>query len=134
LAGPCKHLTLRQWEVAVILSSLPAALQALLRPWLEAPTDRLQWPWPSTFQPHRLPFDEARELRGKMPDERYKLLRDELAAIRQTLDMPQEDCWGITRETLLVAHGRRLRQVAWWMGEPQVMQALARMLRPAGRA
>ena len=39
LSGPCPTLTLREWEVSVILCSLPPAVQQVLSDWLIAPTD-----------------------------------------------------------------------------------------------
>ncbi len=43
------------------------------------------------------------------------LLREELRAIRQTLDMPPEALSGLTRNGLLAAHGLRLRQLERWL-------------------
>ncbi len=143
LSGPCAALTLREWEVSVILCSLPPKVKQALLAWLIAPTDP-GWPRPESFSRSRLPFTEA-ELRqparpwparaskaGENAETRFPqagqaegqpmLLWDEVKAIRQTLDMPLEELHGIARDLLLVAHGTRLRQVVEALGEPPALK------------
>jgi hypothetical protein len=44
-----------------------------------------------------------------------RLLREELQALRQTLDFPPEALSGLTRNGLLTVHGIRLRQLEGWL-------------------
>jgi hypothetical protein len=125
LSGPCPALTLREWEVAVILCSLPNAIKKALLAWLIAPTDP-RWPTPDSFS--RAPFtaDELCQPARPLPTP----LWDEMKAVRQTLDTPFGDLHGIARDLLLVAHGTRLRQVIEAIGEPSALEAIAAMTRP----
>jgi len=125
LSGPCPDLTLREWEVAVILCSLPIEVEQALLDWLIEPTDHRRWPWPDTFQSHRQPF-VADEL-GQPFDAACDLLWKEMKAIRQTLDFPFEVLHGITRDLLLMAHGTRLRQLTWAMGKRNALREIERM-------
>jgi hypothetical protein len=113
-AGPDPSLTLREWEVAVILCSLSVEVQKALVDWLLAPRDLNCWPPPATFERRCLPFQEG-ELHGKARADRCALLYEELKAIRQTLDFPPGVLSGLTRNGLLVAHGIRLRQLERWL-------------------
>ncbi|HEY7357241.1 MAG TPA: hypothetical protein VH590_12270 [Ktedonobacterales bacterium] len=148
LEGPCKGLTLREWEVGVILCSLPPAIRQALLAWLVAPTDG-RWPAPSaagacgcrapalsasprapapeSFSRQRAAFapGELRQPVRPLPT----LLFDEVKAIRQTLDMSLDALDGITREMLLVAHGTRLRQVSAALGERCALGEIEALLR-----
>jgi hypothetical protein len=115
LSGPCPHLTLREWEVGVILCSLPLAIRKALVGWLLAPTDRQR----------RAPF-AAGEPREPAETLRERF-RADFSAICRTLDMPLEALHGISRDTLLVAHGARLRQLAEALGERLALQEIVMM-------
>ncbi|HEU5368464.1 MAG TPA: hypothetical protein VFU69_08375, partial [Ktedonobacterales bacterium] len=105
--APLPGLTLREWEVSVILCSQREAVAEALRDWLEAPTDGQRWPAPSSFSSYRalLEAGEVAQPGAALPD----LLYDEIKAMRQTLDFPIEVFCGINRNVLLAAHGQRLR-------------------------
>ena len=126
LEGPCKGLTLREWEVGVILCSLPLPIRQALLAWLVAPTDR-RWPRPEGFSRQRASFapGELRQPLRPLPT----LLFDEVKAIRQTLDMSLDALDGITREMLLVAHGTRLRQLSAALGERPALGEIEALLR-----
>jgi hypothetical protein len=128
LSGPCPDLTLREWEVAVILCSLPIEIEQALMDWLIAPTDHRRWPWLDSFHSHRLPLG-ADELRLSL-DTACDLLWEEMKAIRQTLDFPFEVLHGIPRDLLLTAHGARLRQLIWAMGKRHALKEIERMTHP----
>ena len=102
--------TRRAWEVEVVLSPLSPVVRDVLRPWLLLPTDLRRWPPPETFEPRRLPISHQ-EANDQTRPTASKLLRDELRAIRQTLDLPPETLSGLTRNGLLAAHGALLRQL-----------------------
>lgn len=128
LSGPCPDLTLREWEVAVILCSLPIEVEQALLDWLIAPTDHRRWPWPDSFPGHRPPFAEG-ELR-KPVDTLCDLFWKEVKAVRQTLDFPFELLHGITRDLLLAAHGTRLRQLIRALGKRRALKEIQRMTHP----
>jgi hypothetical protein len=130
LEGPCKGLTLREWEVSVILCSLPLAIRQMLLAWLIAPTDP-RWPAPDSFSRQRSPFAPG-DLR-QPPKPLPVLLVEEIKAILQTLDMPLESLHGITRDLLLVAHGTRLRQLCGALGERLARQEIEAVLRVASQ-
>ena len=119
-AGPLEGLTLRECYVTFLLCTLPAVIGAVLLDWLLDPTDLYRWPPPSRFFFRRFPLAES-EVKGKTRDEYCTLLRDELSAIRQTLDFPPQALSGIIRYGLLVVHGIRLRQIVWEMS-PRVAE------------
>ncbi len=127
LQGPIPGKTLREWEVSVILCSLPPVIRQALARWLIAPTDP-RWPRPDEFSRHLLPFTE-RDLRQPIKP-LPTLFFDEIKAIRQTLDMPLDTLHGITRDLLLVTHGTRLRQLVAALGEPRALQEIETMQRP----
>jgi hypothetical protein len=136
LAGPMPRLTLRQWEVSVILCTQTPQITRALRAWLIAPTHPT-WPRPDTFTRHLLPFT-ASDLtppahpwpaQTGQPQGLPGRLWEVIKAIRQTLDMPLDDLHGITRDLLLVAHGTRLRQIIAALGQPAALQEIAAMQR-----
>ena len=104
----------RAWEVEVVLSPLSPVVRDALRPWLLAPTDSRRWPPLETFQERRFPIS-PKEAAGQTRPTACKLLREELRAIRQTLDLPPDAVSGLTRNGLLAAHGLRLRQLERWL-------------------
>ena len=122
--APHKGLTLREWEVAVILCSQPQAIAEALRCWLEAPTDRQRWPTPSSFTSQRAPLVVG-EL-AQTIEALLALFSKEMAAIRQTLDMPIEAFCGISRNVLLAAHGQRLRALVRRLGLKRALNEIAR--------
>ena len=101
----------RAWEVDALLSPLSPLVRDALRLWLLLPTDLRRWPYPDTFLEQRLPIDARDQSRPTA----CTLLREELRAIRQTLDLPPDALSGLTRNGLLAAHGARLRQVEGWL-------------------
>ncbi len=109
-ASPIEGYTLRECHVAFLLCTLPAGVRQALLDWLIASTDLRRWPPPASFSSRRLPFAES-DLLNKSLSDYVKLLRDELSAIRQTLDFPPQALSGLTRYGLLVAHSIRLRQI-----------------------
>ncbi len=126
--APVKGLTLREWEVAVILSAQKRLIADGLRDWLEAPTDRQRWPAPTSFPAARAPFseEEVAQPEKPLPD----LLYDEIKAIRQTLDFPIEVFCGISRNALLAMHGARLRALVERLGLRRALAELARCTHP----
>ncbi len=58
------------------------------------------------------------------------LFRDELQAIRQTLDAPCAALHGIARDMLLVTRGARLRQLTEALGESRALQEIAALTQP----
>ncbi len=134
LAGPMEGLTLREWEVSVILCSQQPQIKRALCAWLIAPTAP-NWPRPDTFTRHLLPFTES-DLRSQAGQAEGPTTRlwDVIKAIRQTLDMPYESLHGIARDLLLVTHGTRLRQVVAALGEAAALAEIDAMLRLAGPA
>ena len=129
LSGPCRHFTLREWEVAVILCSLPLALRLALLDWLLAPPERRLWPLSGNLSLTHAPFAEG-ELRKPL-ETLLDLFCDEVQAIFQTLDTPFEALHGIARDMLLVARGARLRQVTAALGELRALQEIEALTRPA---
>lgn len=120
-AGPLEGLTLRECHVTFLLCTLPESIRAVLLYWLIDPTDLVRWQPPSRFHFRRFPLAES-EVQGKTRNEYCKLIRDELSAIRQTLDFPPQALSGIIRYGLLVVHDIRLRQVVWEMS-PRAAEA-----------
>lgn len=57
-----------------------------------------------------------------------KLLREELSAIRQTLDFPPEAISGLTRNGLLTMHAVRLCQVERWLCPVQATRTINNMI------
>ncbi|HEU5367579.1 MAG TPA: hypothetical protein VFU69_03910 [Ktedonobacterales bacterium] len=57
-----------------------------------------------------------------------RLLRDELCALRRTLDLPPEAVSGLTRNGLLLAHAIRLRQVEWRLWPRFTARAIRQMI------
>ena len=130
--APQPGLTLREWEVAVILCSQAPAIKAALRDWLEAPTDRQRWPTPDRFSSQRAPFVVG-ELNEPL-DALLDLFSKELAAMRQTLDMPIEAFCGLNRNVLLAMHGQRLRVLVWGLGLRRALAEIARLIQPEDTA
>ncbi|HEY7355862.1 MAG TPA: hypothetical protein VH590_05320 [Ktedonobacterales bacterium] len=122
--APLPGLTLREWEVAVILCSQHEAVADALRDWLEAPTDHQRWPQAHSFPAQRALF-EAGEL-SKPIETRLELFYEEIKAVRQTLDFPIEVFCGISRNVLLAAHGQRLRWLVWGLGLRRALEEVAR--------
>jgi hypothetical protein len=117
----------RAWEVDVVLSPLSPMVRDLLRPWLLAPTDPRRWPPPETFEQSRLPISPE-EADDQTRPTACKLLRAELRAIRQTLDLPPDAVSGLTRNGLLVAHSIRLRQLERWLWPFYAAREIKRMI------
>jgi hypothetical protein len=109
--------TQREWMVEALLSLLSPVVAAALKAWLLKPTDLTRWPPPETFESCRLPLRQE-EYWNQPASTVCDLLRQELRAIRQTLDLPPEALSGLTRNGLLAAHATRLRQLEWrlWPG------------------
>ena len=103
----------RVWEVQALLCTLDPAVREALFAWLIAPTDPHRWPPPDTFERRRWPL-RPDEMDGQRPTA-SRLLRKELRAIRQTLDLPPEAASRLTRNGLLTVHAIRLRQLERWL-------------------
>ncbi|HEY7358917.1 MAG TPA: hypothetical protein VH590_20680 [Ktedonobacterales bacterium] len=127
--APLPGLTLREWEVSVILCSQRDAVAEALRDWLEAPTDRQRWPAPSSFSSQRALLTDGEV--AQPIETRLELFYQEIVAIRQTLDFPIEAFCGINRNVLLAAHGQRLRLLAWGLGLRRALAEVARYTGPA---
>ena len=129
--APLPGLTLREWEVAVILCSQCPPIAEALRDWLEAPTDRQRWPAPDHFPAARAPFanSELSQPAEPLPELFYK----EIKAIRQTLDFPIEAFCGPSRNALLGAHGQRLRWLVRRLGLRRALGEIARYTSPQGQ-
>jgi hypothetical protein len=117
----------RAWEVDAVLAPLSPLTRQALRPWLLAPTDPRRWPPPDTFEPRRYPISPAEADDYTRPTA-SKLLRAELRAIRQTLDLPPDTLSGLTRNGLLVAHSIRLRQLEQWLWPFYAAREIKRMI------
>ena len=124
---PAQRAALRAWEVEVVLSPLSPIVRNALRPWLLAPTDPRRWPPPDTFEERRGPIS-PREAADHSRPTASQLLRDELKAIRQTLDLPPHALSGLTRNGLLAAHGLRLRQLEGWLWPFYAAKEIKRMI------
>ena len=118
---------LRAWEVEALLSPLSPMVRDVLRPWLLAPTDLRRWPPPETFEARRWAISPE-EADDQARPTASKLLREELRAIRQTLDLPPEALSGLTRNGLLAAHGLRLRQLERWLWPFYAAREIKRMI------
>ena len=116
----------RTWEVDSLLSTLSPLTSDLLRPWLLLPTDLRRWPPPETFSEQRLPFDA--QAADQTRPTACTLLREELRAIRQTLDLPPHALSGLTRNGLLAAHGARLRQLESWLWPFYAAREITRLI------
>ncbi len=125
--GVAASLARRAWEVEALLSPLSPIVRDALRPWLLAPTNPRRWPPPETFEPRRWAISPEEAADHSRPTA-CKLLRDELRAIRQTLDMPPEALSGLTRNGLLAAHGLRLRQLERWLWPFYAAREIKRMI------
>jgi hypothetical protein len=125
-SGPCPGLTLREWEVGVLLCSLPPTIKQALFTWLITPTDP-NWPRPDDFSRQAQPLT-ASDLRSQTHPLPTRLF-EEAQAIRQTLDKSLEDLYGLARDFLLVARGTRLRQVVEALGEARALQEIEAMRR-----
>ncbi len=126
-AGPYPWLTLREWQASATLHPLSRCLRGLLAPWLNAPTDLALWPPPSSCAHFRFPFLPG-SLGRKSDDEAVDLVGKELAALRQTLDMPPGQISGLVRNGLLAAHGRRLRQLEDHLGTERLSVVIGRLM------
>jgi len=109
-AGPHPWLTLREWQARASLHPLSRFLRWVLLDWLLEPTDLALWPPSASWARVRVPFLPG-SLGHKSDDVVIDLVREELAALRQTLDLPPQKLSGLVRNGLLAAHGRRLRQL-----------------------
>ena len=98
-----------------------------LRRWLLLPTDLRRWPPPETFSEQRLPISPA-EADDQTRSTARTLLREELRAIRQTLDLPPHALSGLTRNGLLAAHGLRLRQLEGWLWPFYAAREITRLI------
>jgi len=117
----------RAWEVEAMLSTLSPAVQDALRAWLLAPTDPTRWPPPDTFAERRWPIDAA-EADDQTRSTASGLLRKELKAMRQTLDLPPDALSGLTRNGLLTVHGIRLRQLERWLWPFYAAREITRLI------
>ena len=117
----------RAWEVDALLSPLSPLVRDLLRPWLLLPTDPHRWPPPETFSERRFSISQE-EADDQTRPTASKLLREELRAIRQTLDLPPDALSGLTRNGLLAAHGLRLRQLEGWFWPFYAAREIRRMI------
>ena len=79
------------------------------------PTDLRRWQPPARFSSQRQPINPDDLDQDDWLASICKLLRDELNAIRQTLDFPPEAMSGLTRNGLLTMHAIRLRQLEGWL-------------------
>lgn len=102
----------RQWMVAALLSSLSPQVRQALQAWLLAPTDPERWPPPETFSTRRFRLRQE-EFWDQPQAIACGLLREELRAMRSTLDLPPEAISGLARNGLLAMHAIRLRQLEW---------------------
>jgi hypothetical protein len=129
--APLPGLTLREWEVAVILCSQCPPIAEALRDWLEAPTDRQCWPAATRFPAPHACFEgnEFSQPEGTL----LELFDQEITAIRQTLDVPIEAFCGPSRNALLGAHGQRLRWLVRRLGLRRALGAIARCTGPQGQ-
>ncbi|HLW03844.1 MAG TPA: hypothetical protein VKT82_34675 [Ktedonobacterales bacterium] len=126
-ARSAQGYTRRAWEVDALLSPLSPVVRDLLRPWLLAPTDLRRWPPPDTFEAQRWPISPE-EADDQSRPTASTLLREELRAIRQTLDLPSNTLSGLTRNGLLAAHGVRLRQLERWLWPFYAAREIKRMI------
>ena len=116
----------RVWEVQALLCTLDPAVREALTAWLIAPTDPQRWPPPETFERRRWPL-RPDEIDGQRPTA-SRLLRKELRAIRQTLDLPPEAASRLTRNGLLIAHAIRLRQLERWLWPLYAAREIKRLI------
>ena len=105
----------RLWEVQVLLCTLSPEVREALFMWLLNPTDLRRWQPPTPFSRQRQPINPDDLDQDDWLASICKLLRDELNAIRQTLDFPPEAMSGLTRNGLLTMHAIRLRQLEGWL-------------------
>ncbi len=105
----------RLWEVQVVLCTLSPEVREALFVWLFNPTDLRRWQPPARFSRQRQPINPDDLDQDDWLASICKLLRDELNAIRQTLDFPPEAMSGLTRNGLLTVHAIRLRQLEGWL-------------------
>jgi hypothetical protein len=117
----------REWEVQALLSSLSPLVQEALYDWLLQPTDPRRWPPPDTFDPQRRPIGPDEMEDGQRPTA-SRLLRKELRAILQTLDLPLDALSGLTRNGLLTVHAIRLRQLERWLWPFYAAREIKRMI------
>jgi hypothetical protein len=127
LAGPHPALTLREWQVGVLLSRLSPVVRAALCAWLLAPTDLNRWPPPEHFHHQRLPI-RPEEQRGQPRSTACHLLYQELKVIRQTLDMPPQVLSVMTHNGLLAVHAIRLQQLERWLWPPDAARQIHRLI------
>jgi hypothetical protein len=113
--GPCPDFTLREWEASVVLCSLSPALRLALIDRLSEPSAR-RWP------PEHAACRQAETL--------LDLFHDEIDAIFQTIETPLAALHGIARDTRLVAHGARLRQLVAALGEARALHEIEALTRP----
>jgi hypothetical protein len=116
----------RVWEVQALLSTLDPQVRDALYEWLLSPTDPRHWPPPETFERRRWPI-RADQMDGQRPTA-SRLLRKELRAIRQTLDLPPEAASRLTRNGLLTVHAIRLRQLERWLWPFYAAREIKRMI------
>jgi hypothetical protein len=117
----------RQWMARVLLSTLSPDVSETLYPWLLVPTDPQRWPPPDTISARLLPL-RREEYWDQPPEVASWLLRQELRAILQTLDLPLEAISGLTRNGRLVVHAMRLRQLEWRLWPRFTARAIRRLI------
>ena len=117
----------RAWEVDALLSPLSPVVRDALRPWLLLPTDLRRWPPPDPFSQQGWPRSKA-EAAAQSRATARTLLREELRAILQTLDLPPDALSGLTRNGLLTAHGARLREIEGWLWPFYAAREITRLI------
>ncbi len=118
----------RLWEVQVVLCTVSPELREALFLWLFNPTDLRRWQPPARFNSRRAPISPDELDQDDWLASVYKLLRDELNVIRQTLDFPPEAMSGLTRNGLLTMHAIRLRQLEGWLWPHFAARAITGMI------
>ena len=117
----------RQWMIEALLCTLSPQVRQVLHPWLLAPTDPERWPPPETWSQRRWRL-RREEYWDQPQDTSCRLLREELGALRYTLDLPPEAISGLARNGLLAVHAIRLRQLEWRLWPRMAARAIRQMI------
>jgi hypothetical protein len=110
LAGPYEGLTLREWEVSIVVCALCLALRDLLREALLDPARPACWRRQGHLPRQVLAFDEHFLRKGTI-DARRAQLQSVLVLIWQVLDAPPYALTGMQRDLVLAGLSIRLRQI-----------------------
>jgi len=124
---PTPETAPRQWMVEALLSTLSPQVRQALHAWLLAPTDPRRWPPPETFSLRRFRL-RPEEYWNHPQATAVRLLREELRALRYTLDLPPEAISGLARNGLLSMHAIRLRQLEWRLWPRLAARAIRQMI------